>query len=299
MKLLFINKNFMRFLYMKLSKFTVIVVVLLMAILAIGAVSAESIDDADATIATGDGDLGLQLSDDSAADLGAVDTISDVASTDNDENIGSAVLTDGDDGDDEIPDDPDDSDEKEKIEISEDTYSTYFNEDGTPTATLSAEGNYELQIASLTGKNIIINSGSNIAITYFGESYFDEELDEETHTGGIIKNGTITLGGDVQSVLISGLIFNNTNKDAIVINGCNDISISDNTIFVNTDSSATSVNAILLNGAVSEIEIGYNSIFIEGSASYNYGIDLMCYGAMTNPQDITISNNRIEMNGDG
>ena len=284
---------------MKLSKFTVIVVVLLMAILAIGAVSAESIDDADATIATGDGDLGLQLSDDSAADLGAVDTISDVASTDNDENIGSAVLTDGDDGDDEIPDDPDDSDEKEKIEISEDTYSTYFNEDGTPTATLSAEGNYELQIASLTGKNIIINSGSNIAITYFGESYFDEELDEETHTGGIIKNGTITLGGDVQSVLISGLIFNNTNKDAIVINGCNDISISDNTIFVNTDSSATSVNAILLNGAVSEIEIGYNSIFIEGSASYNYGIDLMCYGAMTNPQDITISNNRIEMNGDG
>ena len=284
---------------MKLSKFTVIVVVLLMAILAIGAVSAESIDDADASIATGDGDLGLQLSDDSAADLGAVDTISDVASTDNDENIGSAVLTDGDDGDDEIPDDPDDSDEKEKIEISEDTYSTYFNEDGTPTATLSAEGNYELQIASLTGKNIIINSGSNIAITYFGESYFDEELDEETHTGGIIKNGTITLGGDVQSVLISGLIFNNTNKDAIVINGCNDISISDNTIFVNTDSSATSVNAILLNGAVSEIEIGYNSIFIEGSASYNYGIDLMCYGAMTNPQDITISNNRIEMNGDG
>ena len=177
---------------MKLSKFTVIVVVLLMAILAIGAVSAESIDDADATIATGDGDLGLQLSDDSAADLGAVDTISDVASTDNDENIGSAVLTDGDDGDDESPDDPDDSDEKEKIEISEDTYSTYFNEDGTPTATLSAEGNYELQIASLTGKNIIINSGSNIAITYFGESYFDEELDEETHTGGIIKNGTIT-----------------------------------------------------------------------------------------------------------
>ena len=127
---------------MKLSKFTVIVVVLLMAILAIGAVSAESIDDADASIATGDGDLGLQLSDDSAADLGAVDTISDVASTDNDENIGSAVLTDGDDGDDEIPDDPDDSDEKEKIEISEDTYSTYFNEDGTPTATLNAEGHY-------------------------------------------------------------------------------------------------------------------------------------------------------------
>ena len=98
---------------MKLSKFTVIVVVLLMAILAIGAVSAESIDDADASIAAGDGDLGLQIVDDSAGDLGAADTIDDVVSVDEDveENLG-------------------DDTENPSYDLNDDTYSTYFEDDG-------------------------------------------------------------------------------------------------------------------------------------------------------------------------
>jgi hypothetical protein len=105
---------------MKLSKFTVVMAVLLMAILAIGAVSAESIGD----------------SDDLAKDVSAVDTISeDTVSADDavKNNLGSAVLTDGEDTPTDTPvDTPTDPISEENVyNITDDTYSTYFNEDGT------------------------------------------------------------------------------------------------------------------------------------------------------------------------
>ena len=99
---------------MKLNKFTVIMAVLLMAILAIGAVSAESIGDTDVSIAAGDGDLDLQSIDDSAEDLSAAGTIDDVVSADEnvEENLG------------------DDGTENPSYEVNDDTYSTYFDDDG-------------------------------------------------------------------------------------------------------------------------------------------------------------------------
>ena len=288
---------------MKLDKFAVIMAVLLMAILAIGAVSAESIDS-DTSIAADGGDSGLQLTDDSAEDLSAADTISDVVSADEDANdMGSAVLTD--DGDDDIdpdvdPDvDPDDPDEETIYQVNNDNYATYFNEDGTPTAAISADGDYKLQIGVLDGKNITINSGKDIIICpYFTEEWDDEE-EEWIDVGGEVNGVTITIGPSVESIVITGLTFHNENQDAIIINGATDVTIDDNVMFVETDSGATSIDAILLNGAVSDIIINDNGIFMRGSSAYLYGINLMCYGAMTNPTDIEITNNRFEIEGLG
>ena len=183
---------------MKLSKFTVIIAVLLMAILAIGAVSAESIGDADASL-TSDSDLTLQSSDDSAKDVSAVDT---VVSTDNavENNLGDTVLGEGDDtdpddegGDTDPTDEGGDTDpeptDENVYKINDETYSTYFNDNGTPTDALSADGNYQLEIGLLNGKNITIASGSNINIT--GKAYTDDEGDEYY---GYIGGGTITIG---------------------------------------------------------------------------------------------------------
>ena len=149
---------------MKLNKFTVIMAVLLMAILAIGAVSAESIDDADASLAIDDGDSDIQLSDSPAEDLSAADT-ADL----NDENSdGGAVLTDS----------------GNTYQITEESYSTYFNDDGTPTDALSAEGNYELQLGVLEGKNFNFNSGKNIVLSPYMTEQWDDEEEDYIEVGG-------------------------------------------------------------------------------------------------------------------
>ena len=198
---------------MKLSKFTVIIAVLLMAILAIGAVSAESIGDADASL-TSDSDLTLQSSDDSAKDVSAVDTVSTDKAVEND--MGDTVLGEGDDTDpdDEGDDtDPDPTDEN-VYKINDETYSTYFNDNGTPTDALSADGNYQLEIGFLNGKNITINSGSNINIT-------SKVSDDDEHIyEGCIDGGTITIGdgaGSAGSIIISNLYIDTLNGAGINI----------------------------------------------------------------------------------
>ena len=254
---------------MKLDKFAVIMAVLLMAILAIGAVSAESIDS-DTSIAADGGDSSLQISDDSAKDLSAADTINEeIVSADNDANdIGSAVLSD------------DDPDEGTVYQITNDSYSTYFNEDGTPTAAISADGNYALQIGTVEGKNFKILSGKNILITGYYTEEWDEDEEDYITVGGDLFDSTISIGADVESVSIKGLTFHNTDKSAISIDSSKDVTLYDNVIFMTVDSNGAYSAAIYLNGAVSDLTIDDNSIFIAASASA-YGINLMAYGVET------------------
>ena len=83
------------------------------------------------------------------------------------------------------------------------------NEDGTATDALSADGNYYLNVGTLTNKDIKIVSGKNIYI-------------EGKEGSGIITNGTITIGEGVANQLdtlqISGITFINSNKNPIVVN---------------------------------------------------------------------------------
>ena len=154
---------------MKFGKFTVIMAVLLMAILAIGAVSAESIDDMDTSIASGDSDLGLQITDDSAGDLSAIDDEIVAADEDVENDLGDENL-----------------DENPSYDINDDTYSTYFEDNGTAKDILVPDeqaGDYNLVIGTLNNKNIIIDWGSQIQI-----------MAKEGE--GIINNGTIIIGDD-------------------------------------------------------------------------------------------------------
>ena len=237
--------------------------VLLMAILAIGAVSAESIGDAD----------------DLAKDVSAVDAISgDAVSADDavKNNLGSAVLADGEDTPADTPTDtpvdtPTDTPLGETVyNLTDETYSTYFNEDGTPTEALSADGNYYLNVGTLTNKDIQIISGQNIYI-------------EASEGAGIINNGTITIGegvaDEISAVQISGLTFINNNKDAIVVNQyANYVAIAQNNFDLTYDDTyAASPMAIVTYGYVDETTITNNVIKMESAASYTYGIDLAYY----------------------
>ena len=249
-----------RFYIMKLSKFTVVLAILLVSILAIGAVSAESVDDA-GIVAVADGDI--------QESVDVTDTADETV-----EDAGGAVL----------------GDEPQSYDLDDDSYSTYFNEDGTATDALSAAGDYTLNVGTLNNKDIKITSGSQINI-----------IGKEG--AGFINNGTITIGdgtGMAGSITISGLTFTNTNKNAVDVKDLSTkITIKDNTMNIvgitPEDSEYFSVYGINANGFISGLNIENNNIFVTGDASYSYGIQLGSYGALANPEDIVISNNNINV----
>ena len=257
---------------MKLSKFTVILAVLLISILAIGAVSAESVDDSD-IVAVTDGDIGdIQESID---DAGAADDLSSADTAD--ETVGDdsgAVPTDA----------------TNSYDLDDDSYSTYFNEDGTATDALSAMGDYTLNVGTINNKDIKIVSGSNINIV-------------GKEGAGFINNGTITVGagdGMAGSITISGLTFTNTNKNAVDIKDLSSkVTIKENTMNIEgiapEENPYFSIYAVNANGFISGLNIEDNVISVKGNAPYSYGIQLGSYGALANPEDIVISNNEINL----
>ena len=262
---------------MKLKKFSVILVVLLIAILAMGAVSAESIDDTDVAAV------------DNAVDAVSVDDSIDVVSvetTDKDVKNSLSAVAVGEDNEDPT------------YIINDTSYSTYFNDDGTAKQeVVGYMGDYSLNIGTLTNKDIIIESGSNINIT---------ALENE----GFITNGTITLGGDgfPGSIIVSGLTFTNTNKNAIeVLDYTNDITIKENNMNILGVASETSnyaIYGITSTGFVSGLYIEDNTISTEGDITYSYGIGVVSNNpdysyADSNPQDIVISSNVISVNKSG
>ena len=164
---------------MKLNKFTVILAILLISIMAIGAVSAESVDDSDALAI--DEDVGeVQESvepTDVVEDVSTADAIDDVIATGSAEEIvneeSGAVL----------------AEDSVSYDIDDDSYSTYFYENGTAKEILNPMGDYSLNIGTLNNKDITIISGSNINI-----------IGKEG--AGFINNGTIYLDGGYEGLLL-------------------------------------------------------------------------------------------------
>ncbi|MDO5842136.1 MAG: right-handed parallel beta-helix repeat-containing protein [Methanobrevibacter ruminantium] len=246
---------------MKLNKFTVVLVVLLISILAIGAVSAESVDDA-GIVAVGDGDIQESVEvTDTADDLSTADNADEIVNDDSGAAIGEGTNS---------------------YDLDDDTYSRYFNDDGTATEDLSADGDYTLNIGTLTNKDIKITSGSNINIT-------------AKEGAGFINNGTIYLDGGydglVGSVTISGLTFTNTNKGAIdIAQFSTDINIKGNTINI-VGEDITSITALAPHDFIYGLNIIDNKVNVTGDASYTNGIYAMNWASADTPSNFNISRN--------
>ncbi len=258
---------------MKLNKFTVVLAVLLISIMAIGAVSAESVDDS-GFVAVEDGDIqeSVDLAD-VADDLGTADTADETV-----EDAGGAVLGEG----------------ENSYDLDDDTYSYYFNEDGTATDVISGSSDYTLNVGTLNNKDIKINYGSHINIV-------------GKEGAGFINNGTIYLdGGDeanVGSITISGLTFTNTNKGAIdIAQYCTDINIKENTMNIIGDAATASpslysVSAIAPHNFIYGLNIIDNKITVIGDHSYLNGIYSMNWGAVDTPLNYNISGNTFYIDG--
>ncbi|WP_298534861.1 Ig-like domain repeat protein [uncultured Methanobrevibacter sp.] len=265
---------------MKLNKFTVILAILLISILAIGAVSAESVDDSDALAIDEDvgvvqesvepADVAEDLSTAEPEVISASDTVDDIV---NEES--NAVL----------------AEEAVSYDIDDDSYSTYFYENGTAKETLS--GDYSLNIGTLNNKDIKIISGSHINII-------------AKEGAGFINNGTITIGDKTDypgSIVISGLTFTNTDKNGIVLEEGTSIVEINNNKFDLTYSNINNAMPIASYGYVYGVKIANNIINVDSAATNNYGIDIMLYNhdesggwgdrGISNPDNFEIIGNNI------
>ena len=252
---------------MKLNKFTVVLAILLVSILAIGAVSAESVDDS-GIVAVTDGDI--------QESVDVTDTVDDLSTANNADEIvnddGGAAIGEG----------------TNSYDLDDETYSTYFNDDGTATDALSADGDYTLNIGTLTNKDIKINSGSNINIT-------------AKEGAGFINNGTIYL--DASGSVIDGLTFDYTGALNLITlaDGISDVTVSNNIIkFNSTGRYAAAIAAANWGyGPISNMKIVSNKIDVICENAAAYAIDVAGGWGQKTVTDSLISQNNITIQANG
>ena len=258
-----------RFYIMKLNKFTVVLAVLLISILAIGAVSAESVDDA-GIVAVGDGDIQESVEvTDTTDDLSTADNADEIVNDDSGAAIGEGTNS---------------------YDLDDETYSTYFNDDGTAKEVINESSDYTLNVGTLTNKDIKINYGSNINIV-------------GKEGSGVITNGTITLGADASGSVIDGLTFDYTGASNLITlaDGISDVTVSNNIIkFNSTGRYAAAIAAGNWGyGPISNMKIVSNKIDVICENAAAYAIDVAGGWGQKTVTDSLISQNNITIQANG
>ena len=143
--------------------------------------------------------------------------------------------------------------------VTEDTYSDYFDENGTFTVTPSAGENSVVRIGNLTGKNFVFNT-PNLIIS---------SLDDES----VITDGGITLNAGAEGSTILNLVINRNGYDVIAIdNYASNVSIFENIIRMSGEA-LYNFAAIVVHDS-DNVKIVDNEIYINATGQYAYGIDL-------------------------
>ena len=155
-----------------------------------------------------------------------------------------------------------------------------MGDDGTATDALSADGDYTLNIGTLTNKDIKINSGSNINIT-------------AKEGAGFINNGTIYL--DASGSVIDGLTFDYTGASNLITlaDGISDVTVSNNIIKFNStgryDAAIAAANWGF--GPISNMKIVSNKIDVICENAAAYAIDVAGGWGQKTVTDSLISQN--------
>ncbi len=143
--------------------------------------------------------------------------------------------------------------------ITEDTYSNYFDENGTFTVTPSAGENSVVRIGNLTDKNFVFNT-PNLTIC---------SLDDDS----VITNGGITLNTGAEGSSIINLVINRNGYDVIAIdNYASNVDIFENIIHMSGEA-LYNFAAIVVHDS-DNVKIIDNEIYINATGQYAYGIDL-------------------------
>ena len=174
--------------------------------------------------------------------------------------------------------------------INDDNFYKYFDERGYLNYTFEANKTKVIFFTFLSNKDVFITEKINII---------------SNKQSNLLFNVTISLSGDASGSLIRDFNFYNMNKEAIVLNGVDDVSLSNNNITLMLKDKSPANSAISVVDVCNGIILKNNNIYINSKAAYAYGISMPAY----NPIRLTynkvmssgfrISGNTIIMIGTG
>lgn len=174
--------------------------------------------------------------------------------------------------------------------INDDNFYKYFDERGYLNYTFEANKTKVIFFTFLSNKDVFITEKINII---------------SNKQSNLLFNVTISLSGDASGSLIRDFNFYNMNKEAIVLNGVDDVSLSNNNITLMLMDKSPANSAISVVDVCNGIILKNNNIYINSKAAYAYGISMPAY----NPIRLTynkvmssgfrISGNTIIMIGTG
>ena len=146
--------------------------------------------------------------------------------------------------------------------INDDNFYKYFDERGYLNYTFEANKTKVIFFTFLSNKDVFITEKINII---------------SNKQSNLLFNVTISLSGDASGSLIRDFNFYNMNKEAIVLNGVDDVSLSNNNITLMLKNKSPANSAISVVDVCNGIILKNNNIYINSKAAYAYGISMPAY----------------------
>ncbi len=145
------------------------------------------------------------------------------------------------------------------IVVDDNNFYQYFDEYGYLTYEFPEGKSKIIILTFLTNKNI----------------FFDDKISVISNKqNNLLFNVTVTFEGDSEGSLISDFNFINYDKESVILNNVNDVSVNRNNITSIMRKGSLSNSVILLQGICEGIVISYNNIYVNSKLKYAYAIDI-------------------------
>lgn len=174
--------------------------------------------------------------------------------------------------------------------VNDDNFYKYFDERGYLNYTFDANKTKVIFFTFLSNKNVFITEKISII---------------SNKQSNLLFNVTISLSGDASGSLIRDFNFYNMNKEAIILNGVDDVSLSNNNITLILKNKSSANCAISVVDVCKDIAMKNNNIYVNSKADYAYAISAPAYNPVrlnynkAMSSGFTISGNTIVMIGTG
>lgn len=149
--------------------------------------------------------------------------------------------------------------------VNDDNFHKYFDENGYLNYTFDANKTKVIFFTFLSNKNVFITEKINII---------------SNKQSNLLFNVTISLSGDASGSVIRDFNFYNMNKEAIVLNGVDDVSVSNNNITLMLMNKTQANSAISVFDVCNGIILKNNNIYVNSKAVYAYGISMPAYNPL-------------------
>lgn len=160
------------------------------------------------------------------------------------------------------------------IIVNNDNYHKYFDRYGHLTFKFEENKTKIIFLTFLTNKNLIFQDKINVI---------------SNKMNNLLINVTITFEADASGSLIRDFNFINYDKETIILNGVNDVTVTKNNITSLFRNGSLSNSAILIQDVCENIIISYNNIYVNSKTHYSYAINAPSVNPSTNKMNKKLS----------